>query len=86
KWIIERIEGRAAAADTPIGRVPTADQLDLSGLTAQPGDVSAALAVDPEEWRAELPRIEQWFDKVGGALPGTLRDELDALKQRLAQR
>ena len=34
KWAIERIEGKAAAEETPIGYVPTADQLDLDGLDA----------------------------------------------------
>ncbi|MBO0875884.1 MAG: phosphoenolpyruvate carboxykinase (GTP), partial [Pseudonocardia sp.] len=32
KWMIERIEGTASATETPIGYVPTADQIDLSGL------------------------------------------------------
>ena len=31
---IERIEGRGAAAETPVGHVPTADQMDLDGLDA----------------------------------------------------
>ncbi|MGH3767518.1 MAG: phosphoenolpyruvate carboxykinase (GTP) [Pseudonocardiaceae bacterium] len=84
KWIIERVEGRAAATDTAIGRVPTPDQLDLSGLNAEIADVNAALAVDVEEWRAELPLVEQWFGKIGSALPTTMHDELDALTQRLS--
>jgi phosphoenolpyruvate carboxykinase (GTP) len=83
KWIIERIEGRAATLDTPIGRVPTPDQLDLSGLDTPVEDVAAALAVHVDEWRAELPLIEQWFDKIGDALPSSMRDELDALTSRL---
>jgi len=83
KWIIERIEGRATATDTAIGRVPTADQLDLSGLNTPIEDVGAALAVDLTEWRAELPLIRQWFDKIGDTLPSTMRDELEALKVRL---
>ena len=29
KWVIERVEGTADAVDTAIGRVPTADALDL---------------------------------------------------------
>ncbi len=85
KWVIERIEGRAAAAPTGIGRVPTPDQLDLSGLAVPTEDVGAALALDVDEWLAEIPLIEQWFDTIGDALPGAMRDELDALKQRLAQ-
>ncbi|MGH3945424.1 MAG: phosphoenolpyruvate carboxykinase (GTP) [Pseudonocardiaceae bacterium] len=83
KWIIERIEGRAEATDTAIGRVPSADQIDLSGLDTTIEDVGASLAVDIDEWRAELPLIEQWFAKIGDALPSTMRDELDALTQRL---
>jgi phosphoenolpyruvate carboxykinase (GTP) len=83
KWVIERIEGRAAAADTPIGRVPTPDQLDLSGLATPTEDVCACLAVDMDEWQVEIPLIEQWFDKIGDTLPSTMRDELGALKVRL---
>ncbi|GAA5124299.1 phosphoenolpyruvate carboxykinase (GTP) [Haloechinothrix salitolerans] len=84
KWIIERIEGKAAASETPIGWVPTADQLDLNGIEDTPlEDIELALKVDPEEWRQEIPLIEEWFDKIGEKLPTSLRDELEALKQRL---
>jgi phosphoenolpyruvate carboxykinase (GTP) len=83
KWIIERIEGRAAAVDTPVGRVPIPDQLDLSGLDIPIDDVAAALAVNSDEWRAEIPLIERWFDKIGEPLPAVLHDELAALKHRL---
>ncbi|MGH3868174.1 MAG: phosphoenolpyruvate carboxykinase (GTP) [Pseudonocardiaceae bacterium] len=86
KWVIERIEGRAGAADTAIGRVPTPDQLDLSGLDIPIEDVNAALAVTIEEWRAELPLIEQWFNKIGDALPTPLHDEFTTLKERLLAR
>jgi phosphoenolpyruvate carboxykinase (GTP) len=84
KWAIERIEGKAAATETPIGWVPAIDDLDLSGLDAPRADVEAALKFDVEEWRAELPLIEEWFDKIGEKLPTLLRAELDALKQRLS--
>ena len=86
KWAIERIEGRAAAQETPIGHVPTADQLDLDGLDTPTADVEAALAVDVEEWKAEIPLIEEWFDRIGTSLPTSMRDELDALKSRLGVR
>ena len=86
KWAIERIEGRAAAQETPIGHVPTADQLDLDGLDTPRADIEAALAVDVEEWRAEIPLIEEWFATIGPSLPTSMRDELDALKLRLGIR
>jgi phosphoenolpyruvate carboxykinase (GTP) len=83
KWVVERVEGRAAARDTPVGHVPTADQLDLDGLDVPRADVEAALAVDVGEWRAEIPSIEAWFDRIGPSLPTSLRDELAALALRL---
>jgi phosphoenolpyruvate carboxykinase (GTP) len=83
KWCIERIEGTAAATETAVGHVPTPDQMDLDGLDVDADDVAAALAVDPEEWKAEVPLIEEWFDKIGEKLPTSMRDELEALKLRL---
>ena len=62
---------------------PFADQLDLSGLDIPIDDVAAALAVDVDEWQAEIPYIEQWLDKIGEPLPTVLHDELAALKHRL---
>ncbi|MBS9535939.1 phosphoenolpyruvate carboxykinase (GTP) [Mycobacterium sp. M1] len=83
KWVIDRVEGRAGGAQTAIGTVPHASDLELTGLDVDPADVDAALAVDADEWRAELPLIEQWFEFIGDKLPTGLRDEFDALKQRL---
>ncbi|PWW61871.1 phosphoenolpyruvate carboxykinase (GTP) [Actinokineospora spheciospongiae] len=83
KWAIERIEGKAAATETPIGFIPSADELDLSGLDDDRAAIEAALRFDADEWRAELPLIDEWFDKIGDKLPTPLRDELEALKQRL---
>ena len=82
-WSVARIEGTAAAVDTPIGFVPTPEALDLDGLDVPAADLQAALAVHGHEWAAELPLIEQWFDTVGAKLPGVLRDELDHLRYRL---
>jgi phosphoenolpyruvate carboxykinase (GTP) len=84
KWAIERLEGTAAAIDTPIGRVPTPAGLDTEGLDMTEADLADALAVDVEQWRAEVPGIEEWFDKIGEKVPTSLRDELASLKLRLS--
>ncbi|MGW3470903.1 phosphoenolpyruvate carboxykinase (GTP) [Saccharopolyspora sp. NPDC000995] len=84
KWIVDRIEGTADAADTPVGLVPTAADLDLAGLDGDPADVDAALAVDIDEWRAEIPMIEEWFAGIGEKLPAELRNQLGVLRKRLA--
>jgi phosphoenolpyruvate carboxykinase (GTP) len=84
KWICERLDGRAAAVETPIGHVPTPDALDLTGLELSRDDIEAVLRVDPDEWRAEIPAVTEWFEKFGDKLPAVLWSELDALKARLA--
>jgi phosphoenolpyruvate carboxykinase (GTP) len=83
KWVVERLEGRGAARETPIGHVPTVDALDLTGLDMPRADIEAALAVDVDEWGAEIPQVVEWFEKFGDKLPGVLWAELDALKARL---
>ena len=83
KWAIERIEGKAAAVETPIGHVPTPEALDTDGLDMDPEELAKALQVVPEEWKAEIPQIEEWFAKFGDNLPTQLRVELDGLKARL---
>ncbi|MBA2694288.1 MAG: phosphoenolpyruvate carboxykinase (GTP), partial [Actinobacteria bacterium] len=57
--------------------------LDLEGLDVTREDIQTALAVDPEEWREEIPQITEWFEKFGDKLPTVLWTELDGLKARL---
>ncbi|MFC3897665.1 phosphoenolpyruvate carboxykinase (GTP) [Lentzea rhizosphaerae] len=84
KWAVDRIEGHATAFQTPIGWVPGAKALDLRGLDPSSHfDIRQALAVDHDEWRAELPLIEAWFATIGDKLPTALHDELEALRHRL---
>ena len=45
--------------------------------------IKAALHVSTQEWAAEIPKIEEWFEKFGDTLPATLLTELDDLKARL---
>ncbi|WP_433563728.1 phosphoenolpyruvate carboxykinase (GTP) [Nocardia sp. CA-151230] len=84
EWIVNRIEGTAEAEATPIGNVPAAANLDLEGLDVNAADVDEALAVNVEEWKREIPLIEEWFEFIGDKLPSGIRDEFEALKQRLA--
>ncbi|MBV9996231.1 MAG: phosphoenolpyruvate carboxykinase (GTP) [Caulobacteraceae bacterium] len=84
KWIVERLEGRAEARDTSIGRLPTPESLDLSGLSLTPEQLELLLSVDPEVWRDELALIEANYGQFGDRLPPALRRQCEALAQRLA--
>ncbi|MFL6171450.1 MAG: phosphoenolpyruvate carboxykinase (GTP) [Marmoricola sp.] len=83
KWIIERIDGQAAAIETPIGHVPAPGSFDIDGLDMTDEQLTEALTVDVEEWKAEIPQIQEWFEKFGDDLPAVLWTELDGLKARL---
>ncbi|HEX6873079.1 MAG TPA: phosphoenolpyruvate carboxykinase (GTP) [Micromonosporaceae bacterium] len=83
KWIVERLEGRGEAVETPVGMVPTPDAIDTDGLGMAREDLEAVLRVDADEWRAEIPQVSEWFAKFGDKLPAVLWAELDALKARL---
>ena len=45
-WIFRRLDGEADARETPIGCVPRAEDLDLSGLDLAPEQLEELLSVD----------------------------------------
>jgi phosphoenolpyruvate carboxykinase (GTP) len=84
-WMIDRVKGRGAAEETPIGLVPTESALDWDGLGLGASERQALLRVDRGEWAAELPEIRAFFDRFGDRLPAELAARLSALEQDLAK-
>jgi phosphoenolpyruvate carboxykinase (GTP) len=83
KWMLDRIEGRAQATDTPIGYVPTAASLDLDGLSILRKNLDELLAVNPSDWAEEVTATGKFFEKFGDRLPEEIRTEHKALADRL---
>ena len=83
KWIVGRLEGEAQAVDTPIGRVPSKDSLDLSGISIDPAALDTLLSVDAEVWTEEAALIPEFYEKFGDRLPKALWDQHAALGRRL---
>ena len=79
KWIIERVEGKAPAAETPLGHVPAA--LDLRGLESFGADrLAAATAVDKSQWANEMKlHAEMLGNKLEGKAPSELKRRFDEL-------
>ncbi|MGH9154689.1 MAG: phosphoenolpyruvate carboxykinase (GTP) [Acidimicrobiales bacterium] len=84
EWVFARTAGRGDAVETPIGYLPAPGALLTEGLALREGDLDELLRVDADEWRAELPSIEEHYAQFGDRLPVPLRDQLDALAKRLA--
>ena len=83
KWIVERLEGLAAANRTPIGWLPTRASLDTSGLTMSEAQIEELLSVDVSVWTEEASLIPPFYQKFGDRLPQGLWAQHSALVERL---
>ena len=82
KWILERVEGRGAAQETPIGYVPAKNGLTLEGLKISDEALNELLRVHPPDWEAEMEDSKQFLAKFGSRLPQEIRDEHGKLARR----
>ena len=83
-WIVERVSGKGAGIETPIGVAPAPGALYTEGLDLTDAQLAELFAVDPARWLAECDLTEEYFDRFGEQVPAALREELSALRQRLA--
>jgi phosphoenolpyruvate carboxykinase (GTP) len=83
KWIIERLDNKAAAVETPIGLLPAPGSLDTGGLQISQADLDLLLSVDPKAWKREAEHIPEHFRTFGRELPAELWDSYSALLERL---
>ena len=82
KWILERVEGRGAAQETPIGYVPAKGGLTLDGLKMTDDALSELLRVNPADWETEMEDSKQFLMKFGARLPQEIREEHGKLAKR----
>lgn len=83
EWVVGRLEGSAAAAETPIGLIPAEDALNVDGLDLDAQTVSELFAVDPQSWLDECQLTEEYFAKFDGRVPAALNAELASLRYHL---
>ena len=83
-WVFDRVDGALNYVETPIGKLPLDDAIDVAGLELPAADMAELLKVDVEGWRKELPDIEDFYDRFGDRVPAALRTELSQLDNRLA--
>lgn len=85
KWIVERVTGKAAAVETPIGYLPATGAIDTDGLDVTEEQMAELLNVDVEEWLNEIDSIREHYARFGERLPAVLSEELAALEARLRE-
>jgi len=81
EWMIKRVDGEAGAVETPIGYLPSADDLNTNGITLGEEAKAKLFGFDESGWRAEFESIGEYLDEYGPRMPQALHDE----QQRIAK-
>lgn len=83
-WILQRLDGKAVATETPIGYVPKPETFHMEGLDTNKIDLNELFRVPKDFWLEEVEEIKQFFqEQVGSDLPVEVGDELRKLKERI---
>jgi phosphoenolpyruvate carboxykinase (GTP) len=71
KWIIERVQGRAYAQESPLGWMPRYEDIEWKGLEAGVTEelFSDLMSIDREEWKREILSHEELFETLYDRLP-----------------
>ncbi|MFO0694320.1 MAG: phosphoenolpyruvate carboxykinase (GTP) [Polyangiales bacterium] len=83
-WILERVEGRGGAKESPIGLLPTLEAIDRAGLDVTDAALRELLHVDADAWLEETERTRGFFSKLATTLPRELLAEHQRLVHDLA--
>lgn len=83
KWIIDRTHGRAKAVESPVGLMPTYEDIDWTGLDMSREQFNELMTIDKEAWKKELLAQEELFVKLSERLPQELVMERQMLLRRL---
>ncbi len=65
-WLLAYREGSVSGTQTAVGVVPTAGELDLTGLDIPDADLATLLSIDPERWEAEMRSRTAHLDAFSG--------------------
>jgi phosphoenolpyruvate carboxykinase (GTP) len=86
QWIFERVSGKAAAEETPIGFVPKADSINTAGLNGVSENIPELIAVEKDKWADELELVKEQYATFGEHLPKELSAQVKAIEERFAKK
>lgn len=83
EWIIQRCRAKVKARKTPLGYIPYAKDLDLTGLKMPAKKLKELFVINKADWSPELEDIKKFFKQFGQDLPPELWYEYKSLEKRL---
>ena len=84
KWIIDRVHGRADAADGPFGAMPHHDDIVWDGLNFDAATFHELITIDRAAGQAEAADQRALFESFGDRLPPAMERQRQKLLERLA--
>jgi len=75
KWIVDRVDSRVQAKETPIGLIPYLEDLDYAGLNIPKDKLKKLFEVKFEAWQSELNDVKKFFNQFGERLPEEMLQE-----------
>jgi phosphoenolpyruvate carboxykinase (GTP) len=69
KWIVLKSRGEVNAVESPIGWMPTYEDMDWTGLDFTPEQFESIMSIEREEWKAELLQHAELFERMYDKLP-----------------
>jgi phosphoenolpyruvate carboxykinase (GTP) len=83
KWIVDRVNGRGFAVESPIGWMPRREDIAWDGLDFDADTFHDLMAVGREASAAEVRAHEELFDRFFDRLPKEFIFERESLRSRL---
>lgn len=69
RWIVEKISGKTNAVESPIGWMPSYEDIDWRGLDFSREDFDRLMSIDREQWKEELLAHAELFERMYDRLP-----------------
>ncbi len=83
KWIVERVNGRGYAVESPIGWMPRFEDIDWRGLPYNRETFYQLMSVERDEGGVEAHAHEELFDRFFDRIPKEFVYERELLRSRL---
>ena len=65
-WLMQLRDGEVTGRETPVGILPTEEELDLTGLDLPREDLDRLLTIDNARWKQELDHRQTHLEQFGG--------------------
>jgi phosphoenolpyruvate carboxykinase (GTP) len=65
-WLMRLRDGEVTGRQTPVGIIPTEEELELDGVDVRPDDLAKLLTIDTARWRQEMTHREEHLAQFSG--------------------